>query len=84
MGFCFWRQCAARAAWSCSAIKKVSFQAWLWRPDRAYRETAIKGVPKLAEKCSTAVSQLVYSEAKELFVVFSQGKPLLANLNRPQ
>ncbi len=34
MGLCFWRQCAARAAWSCSAIKKVSFRACSWRPDR--------------------------------------------------
>jgi hypothetical protein len=33
-GLWFWRQCAARAAWSCSAIKKVPFRAGLYRlPD---------------------------------------------------
>jgi hypothetical protein len=31
-----------------------------------------------------AVSQLVYTEAIGLFVVFSQGKPLLAIFVRPQ
>ncbi len=28
-GFCFWRQCAARAAWSCSAVKMIPrFPSW--------------------------------------------------------
>ncbi len=29
MGLWFWRQCAARAAWSCSAIKELPFRARL-------------------------------------------------------
>ena len=29
MGVCFWRQCAARAAWSCSAVKVIPrFPSW--------------------------------------------------------
>jgi hypothetical protein len=31
-----------------------------------------------------AISQLMYTEAKKLYVVFSQGKPLLATFMRTQ
>jgi hypothetical protein len=45
------------------------------------------GLPSAPDSHSanaTAVLQLVWEDAKELFVVFSQGKPLLAIFMRPQ
>jgi hypothetical protein len=41
-------------------------------------------IPRKGRSTGSAVSQLVRTEAKELFVVFSQGKPPLAIFMRPQ